>query len=77
MISIRPSRVGMSTCVGESGLMNTAFEPAEVALVPAAFTALTVQVYVMPVVRPDTKIGLPLPLPVTGAPPPTGVHATV
>ncbi len=67
----------MSTCVGESGLINTAFESAEGAFVPAAFTALTVRVYVMPAVMPDTTIGLPLPLPVTGAPPPNGVQATV
>jgi hypothetical protein len=40
----------------------------EAGLVPAAFVALTVQEYGVPVVSPETTIGLAVPMPVTPTP---------
>jgi hypothetical protein len=48
--------------VAASGI--TGFEALEAALVPAPLVAVTVQVYDVPLVRPETLIGLVPPVPV-------------
>ena len=57
--------------VGPSGTVATRklFDTAEGALVPAPFVAVAVHVYVPPLVKPLTTIGLPEPDADPGAPP--------
>lgn len=51
----------------------TAFEAAEAELTPAEFVAVTVKVYVVPLVRPVTVMGEPVPV----AAMPPGFEVTV
>ena len=57
--------------VGGSGTVATRklFDAADDALVPAPFVAVALQVYVLPLVKPLTTIGLPEPDAEPGAPP--------
>jgi len=61
--------------VGATGTVAgvTAFDAAEAALVPTELVAVTLKVYEVPFVRPDTTIGLEVPVPVI----PPGVEVTV
>jgi hypothetical protein len=57
MVSIRvPLPTSKKRAVG-----STTFDDAEAAPVPAALVALTVKVYALPLVKPDTMMGLPVP----------------
>jgi hypothetical protein len=55
----------------------TAFDAAEAVPVPIAFVAVTEHVYVFPLVRLDTTIGLPAALPLRVGPPFVDVHVAV
>jgi hypothetical protein len=64
--------------VGASGTVGplvgvTLFDTALEAPVPAALVAVTVKVYAVPLVNPETVIGLAVPVPVT----PAGSEVTV
>jgi hypothetical protein len=60
----------MTFCGGPGvATTTTAFDAADGALVPASFVAVTVHVYVAPVVTGVTGIGLDAPLPEPGSPP--------
>ena len=52
------------------------FDAADAAPVPTAFVAVTVQVYVLPLVRPDTTIGLDPPVAEPDNPPSEDAHDT-
>ena len=67
------------TLTGASGTSacTTAFEAADGWLVPAPLVAVTVQVYVRPLVRPLTVIGLDPPDPLPAAPPLLDEHDAV
>jgi hypothetical protein len=53
------------------------FDAADGAPVPTALVAVTLQVYALPFVRPDTTIGLPDPVFEPKTPPSVDVHVTV
>ena len=64
-----------ATIVGASGTVAGVklLEALEGGLVPTLFVAVTVNVYAVPLVRPDTSMGLPAPVLVT----PPGFEVTV
>ena len=71
-----------ATTVGAVGALGTVFgttltDAVDIAPVPFAFVALTVQVYDFPFVRPETRIGELAPVFDPAAPPFDDAHATL